>query len=61
MEINYKINGNLNKIYIKQNIIPSIYQSIKNLDSDRKMLFVYDPKIDHSFIEKIKSNLKIRV
>jgi 3-dehydroquinate synthase len=59
MEINYKINGNLNKIYIKQNIIPFIYQSIKNLDSDRKMLFIYDPNIDHSFIEKIKKNLKI--
>jgi 3-dehydroquinate synthase len=59
MEINYKINGNINKIYIKQNIIPSIYKSIKNLDSDRKMLLVYDPNIDHSFIEKIKNNLKI--
>lgn len=59
MEINYKINGNLNKIYIKKNIIPSIYQSIKNLDSDRKMLFVYDPNIDHSFIKKIKNSLKI--
>ena len=59
MEINYKINENLNKIYIKQNIIPYIYKSIKNLDSDRKMLFVYDPKIDHSFIEKIKVSLKI--
>ncbi|WP_099339998.1 3-dehydroquinate synthase family protein [Candidatus Fonsibacter ubiquis] len=59
MEINYKINGNINKIYIKQNIIPSIYKSIKNLDSDRKMLLVYDPNIDHSLIEKIKNNLKI--
>ena len=59
MDINYKINNQYHKIYIKKDIIKSIYQDLVNLKTDRKILFIYDPNINKKFIKKIKDNLKI--
>ncbi len=59
MQINYKINNHNHKIYIKRDILKNIYNDLVHLETDRKILFIYDPNIEKKFIRKIKDNLKI--
>lgn len=59
MHINYKLNNQNYKIHIKKDIVKSIYQDLVNLETDRKILFIYDSNIDKKFINKIKDSLKI--
>ena len=59
MQINYKINNHNHKIYIKRDILKNIYNDLVHLETDRKILFIYDPNIEKKFIKKIKDNLKI--
>ncbi len=59
MLINYKINNENYKIYINKDIIPSIYKSLTEIKSDRKVLLLYDKNIDQKFIKRLKDNLKI--
>jgi 3-dehydroquinate synthase len=58
MKINYKINQSVNKIYITKNINKILISDLNKLNSDKKILFIYDKNIDKKIITKLITSLK---
>ena len=59
MILNYDINKETNKVYIKKNSNPYILKELERLSSDKKVLFIYDEKINQIFVKDILNNLKL--
>ena len=59
-KISYKINNLSRNIYFNSEILKPIIDDIEKLNSDRKIFFIYDRKIDRSFIKSILDGLKIK-
>jgi 3-dehydroquinate synthase len=58
MIINYRIYDQDYKIVLTKEIIQSVLVDLKSLNSDNKVLFVYDKNIDKEIIKNILTNLK---
>lgn len=58
MIIKYKVNNENYKIVIEKKISNTLLQDLKKLNSDKKILFVFDKKIDHELIDNLTKNLK---
>lgn len=58
MIIKYKVFQQDYKIILTKNTIKSILVDLKNLNCDKKLIFVYDKNIDRSIIQNLKVNLK---
>ena len=58
MELNYKTERSENKIYITRNIYKALISDLNKLDSDKKILFIYDKNIHEKIIKKIIQSLK---
>jgi 3-dehydroquinate synthase len=56
--ISYKINRLEHKIFIERNSLKRIIYDLKNLDTDRKILFIYDENINKKIINIYLSSLK---
>jgi len=59
MKISYKVNNSSRNIYFEKNILKLILKDIEKLESDKKILLIFDKNIDHKFIQNIKNALKI--
>ena len=59
MDLNYKINNEQYHIKIKNNIGNEISSKINNLNSDKKIIFLYDINVQKTIIDKIIFKLKI--
>ena len=58
-EIHYKIENKNCKVILKKNIERYLLADLKKLGSDKKILFLYDEKIDHKIINNILNFIKI--
>ena len=58
MKVNYKIGSENYDILIKDKIDNSISKKINSINSDKKILFVYDKKINKNLVNKIVKTLK---
>ena len=58
MIIKYQVNDQNYNIVIKKKISNSLLQDLKKLNSDKKILFVFDRKIDHTLTDNLIKNLK---
>ena len=58
MIINYKVGAEKYAILIKDKIDKSLSNKINSIESDKKVLFVYDKKIDKSLIDQVIKILK---
>jgi hypothetical protein len=58
MIIKYKVHNQNYKIILTKEIIQSILVDLKNLNSDKNILFVYDGNIEKEIILNIIKNLK---
>ena len=58
-EIHYKIENKNCKVILKKNIEQYLLADLKKLGSDKKILFLYDEKIDHKIINNILNFIKI--
>ena len=58
MIIKYKVHSQNYKIVLTKEIIQVILDDLKNLNSDKNILFIYDGNIDKKIILKIIKNLK---
>lgn len=58
MIINYKVYDQSLKVIIVKKIFENVLKDLKNLNSDKKVLFIYDKKIDDEIIKKFALNLK---
>ena len=57
--INYKINNNKYDIIYTKNIPKTIEKKINQLQSDKKIVFIYDENINHEIIKDISVGLKL--
>ena len=57
--INYKINNNKYDIIYTKNIPKTIEKKINELQSDKKIVFIYDENINHEIIKDISVGLKL--
>ena len=58
MIIKYKVYDQRLKVIITENILDTVLDDLKNLNSDKKVLFVYDRRIDEKTIKNFATNLK---
>ena len=58
MIIKYKVYDQSLKIILAKKILNNILTDLKNLNSDKKLLFIYDKKIDEQVIKNFAINLK---
>ncbi len=58
MELTYKTDQTKNKVYITKNINKILISDLNKLNSDKKILFIYDKNINEKIIKKIVSSLK---
>jgi 3-dehydroquinate synthase len=59
-KISYKIDNLSRNIYFEKNILKSILKDIEKLNSDRKILLIFDKNVDSKFVKNIISGLKIK-
>ena len=57
--ISYKINRLEHKIFIDRNSLKRIIYDLKNLETDRKILFIYDENINKKIVNNYLSSLKV--
>ena len=57
--ISYSIDNEIYKVKYLKNIKDSLTQDIKSLNSDQKILFIYDKNIPKHFIQELKIYLKL--
>ncbi len=57
--ISYKLDNEVYKVRYLKNIKNSLTQDIKSLNSDQKILFIYDRNIRKEFIDELKIYLKL--
>ena len=57
--ISYIADGEKNTVRYLKEIDKNLIKDIEKLNSDKKILFIYDEKISKKFINKIKTNLKL--
>ena len=60
MKINYQINKSSKFVYFDKDILKHILKDIEKLNSDRKILLIFDKKVETNFIKNILSGLKIK-
>ena len=53
MDLNYKINNEHYYIKLRENIQNEISSNINNLNSDKKIIFLYDINVQNKVINKI--------
>ena len=58
-KIVYKINDNFHDIIYTRNILKSLDRRINELNSDKKIVFIYDENISHHIIDDISLGLKL--
>jgi len=58
-KIRYKINDNFHDVIYTKNILKSLNQKIIELQSDKKIVFIYDENISNHIIKDISSGLKL--
>ena len=58
MIINYKVNDQNLKVIIQRKIFDNLLKDLKSLNSDKKILFIYDKRIDQKIIKNFALNLK---
>ena len=58
MKIQYEVNREKFDIFINRNIDNSLAKKIDSIKSDKKILFIYDKKINKSLIKKIINTLR---
>ena len=58
-KIRYKINDNFHDVIYTKNILKSLDQKIIELQSDKKIVFIYDENISNHIIKDISSGLKL--
>ena len=58
MIIKYKVYNQDYSVVIKKKISNTLLQDLKKLNSDKKILFIFDKKIDHSLTYNLTKNLK---
>ena len=58
MRIQYKVNNINHNIYIKNNIDECITNEIERNNSDKKVLLIYDEKINQNCIDEVIKILK---
>ena len=58
MKLSYRIDDSNNTIYINKKIDKILISDLDRLNSDRKVLFIYDKNIHKDIIKKIISSLK---
>ena len=58
MIINYKVFDQNLKVIISKRIFDNVLKDLKSLNSDKKVLFIYDKKIDEEIIKDFALNLK---
>ena len=58
MIINYKVNDQNLKVIIQRKIFDNLLKDLKSLNSDKKILFIYDKRIDQKIINNFALNLK---
>ena len=59
-KINYNINNLSRSIYFEKNVLKFILRDIEKLNSDRKILLIFDKNVDSRFIKNILNGLKIK-
>ena len=59
-KISYNINNSSRNIYFERNVLKTILLDIEKLNSDRKILFIFDKNVDSKFIKNILNGLKIK-
>ncbi len=59
MIINYSVNNEINKIIIKKNITKVVNLELEKLNSDKKLLLVFDKNISEEIVKNIFSILKL--
>ena len=52
MKIQYEVNGEKYDIFINRNIDNSLAKKIDSIKSDKKILLIYDKKINKSLVKK---------
>lgn len=57
--ITYKIDNVVHKVIIKKEIEKYLLKDLVSLESDKKVLFIYDENIDSKFIKKIVDLIKL--
>ena len=57
--IEYKVNDNLHDIIYTKNILSSLNEKITQLNSDKKIVFIYDENISNIIIKDISLGLKL--
>jgi 3-dehydroquinate synthase len=57
--IEYKVNDNLHDIIYTKNILSSLNEKITQLNSDKKIVFIYDENISNKIIKDISLGLKL--
>ena len=58
-KIVYKINDNFHDIIYTRNILKSLDRRINELNSDKKIVFIYDENISNHIIDDISLGLKL--
>ena len=58
-EIIYKVENNINKVIISDNIEKRLLKDLIFLKSDKKILFIYDENINQNFIKEILEKIKL--
>ena len=59
-KINYNINNLSRSIYFEKNILKFLLKDIEKLNSDRKVLLIFDKNVNSRFIKNILNGLKIK-
>ena len=58
MIIKYEVYDQKLKVVITEKILDTVLDDLKKLNSDKKVLFVYDRRIDKKTIKNFATNLK---
>ena len=59
MKIKYTLDKNNYEVLIKKDISSHIIKDLEKIGSDKKILIIYDEKIDGNFLKKIFQTIKI--
>ncbi len=57
--ISYKIDNVVNKVIVEKKIENSLLKDLTFLESDKKILFIYDENIDNKFIKNVLEQIKL--
>jgi len=58
MNLNYRLDHSKNNVYITKNIDKILISDLNKLNSDKKILFIYDKNIQENIIKKIITSFK---